>query len=252
MTSSAILRIKEAAPLPTVAMEYLKLRKIGSSWQGLCPFHAEETPSFRVHEQFYKCFGCDAKGDVVTFVSRIEGVSASAAIRLLSDRTGIPLDAQQPRRTPLQRAYDAEEQAFAEWWWSARKEELAFAVHVAGVEYARYDEGNPPLEGLIHVSKVTFGLDGPMYEPSGGWFWEQAEKAGTLWRQLAAMPLRKLRSLAERCATAEERKEWGRRQEFERKLVAMVRAGNDSRVYLRPVTVLIDLTRAQEVSFHGK
>ena len=90
----AIQRIKEAAPLPHVAAEYVKLAKRGSSWQGLCPFHSEKTGSLRVHASYFKCFGCDAKGDVISFLSRIESISPGAAIKLLSDRTGIPLDPQ--------------------------------------------------------------------------------------------------------------------------------------------------------------
>ena len=124
----AIARIKEAAPLPVVAGEYVKLRKMGTSLLGLCPFHQEKTPSLRVHAEFFKCFGCGAAGDVITFIGKIEGVSPGRAIALLSERTGIPLDSTQPRRTRLQRAYDAQEQAFAEWWHYWQCEKLARRV----------------------------------------------------------------------------------------------------------------------------
>lgn len=208
---TAIARIKEAASLPLIAAEYVKLRKAGTSLLGLCPFHSERTPSFHVHVEYFKCFGCGAAGDVITFLSRIEGVSPGRAIAILSDRTGIPLDPQAPPRTRLQRLYDADEQAFAEWWWERQKQSLAFAVSVSSVDSC-YEGWSASLR---HVSDFTFTelgftqpADGPMYEPSGGPLWSRAEAAGVLWRQFTAVPRHQLRALAERCATAEDRREW--------------------------------------------
>src|SRR5207248_10386114 len=75
--------------------EYVRLKKAGGSpsYKGLCPFHNEKTPSFTVHSthQFYKCFGCDAKGDVLKFVMEIERVSFFEALKLLAERNGIPI-----------------------------------------------------------------------------------------------------------------------------------------------------------------
>ncbi|MFZ0364317.1 MAG: CHC2 zinc finger domain-containing protein, partial [Candidatus Cybelea sp.] len=55
---------------------YVPLKKRGNDLVGLCPFHAEKTPSFHVHPDrgFFKCFGCGAGGDVVTFLQKTENV----------------------------------------------------------------------------------------------------------------------------------------------------------------------------------
>ena len=73
---------------------YIRLRKAGAQrFTGLCPFHKEKTPSFSVHagQQFFYCFGCQASGDVFTFVSRMENVSFPEAVRIVAQKSGIPL-----------------------------------------------------------------------------------------------------------------------------------------------------------------
>ena len=71
----------------------MQLRKAGRNWVGLCPFHAEKTPSFNVREETgrYKCFGCDASGDVFTFVQEIEHVDFVGAVEQLAAKAGIQL-----------------------------------------------------------------------------------------------------------------------------------------------------------------
>jgi DNA primase len=88
-------QLKSALDIVKVIGEYVRLRRVGTSgrYTGLCPFHQEKTPSFGVHQvrQFYKCFGCDAKGDVINFVMEIEGLTFWEAAKLLAERHGIPL-----------------------------------------------------------------------------------------------------------------------------------------------------------------
>ncbi len=69
------------------------LKKLGSSWKGLCPFHSEKTPSFHVHpaKGFYYCFGCGAKGDAITFVRETERLEFVEAIAYLARQTGVSL-----------------------------------------------------------------------------------------------------------------------------------------------------------------
>jgi DNA primase len=71
----------------------VQLRKTGRNWVGLCPFHAERTPSFNVREETgrYKCFGCDASGDVFTFVQEVEHVDFVGAVEQLAGKAGIQL-----------------------------------------------------------------------------------------------------------------------------------------------------------------
>jgi DNA primase len=91
--SSFVDQIKSSVDIVRVIADYVRLRKAGSNYIGLCPFHSEKTPSFNVHvgRQYYKCFGCDAKGDVIMFIQSIERISFPEAVKFLAERFGIPL-----------------------------------------------------------------------------------------------------------------------------------------------------------------
>src|SRR6201993_4851562 len=86
--------VKQQADIVRIIGEYLKLRKSGAqNYTGLCPFHKEKTGSFSVnatHGYFY-CFGCHEKGDVFTFVMKMENISFPEAIRAVATKCGIPL-----------------------------------------------------------------------------------------------------------------------------------------------------------------
>src|SRR5579872_3080257 len=75
--------------------EYVTLRRHGREYQGLCPFHAERTPSFSVNPEkgFWYCHGCHEGGDKVSFLAKIEGISRGQAIRSLAERSGVSLSA---------------------------------------------------------------------------------------------------------------------------------------------------------------
>jgi DNA primase len=86
--------VKQQADIVKIVEGYIRLRKSGAqNYQGLCPFHKEKTPSFSVHavRQFYHCFGCQASGDVFSFVSKIENVPFPEAVRIVAGKCGIPL-----------------------------------------------------------------------------------------------------------------------------------------------------------------
>lgn len=91
--SSFVDQVKSNVDIVRVISDYVRLRKSGSNYIGLCPFHSEKSPSFNVHagRQYYKCFGCDAKGDVIKFIESIERVTFPEAVKFLADRFGIPL-----------------------------------------------------------------------------------------------------------------------------------------------------------------
>ena len=76
--------------------EYVRLTKRGANHVGLCPFHAEKTPSFNVHggNKFFHCFGCKESGDPFAFVMRMEGQSFPQAARVLADRCGVVIPEQ--------------------------------------------------------------------------------------------------------------------------------------------------------------
>jgi DNA primase len=88
-----IERVREASPLGDVVQQYVALRRVGRRSTGLCPFHAEKTPSFSVNEEIgrYYCFGCGAKGDVFSFVQDLEHLDFAAAVEWLANRAGITL-----------------------------------------------------------------------------------------------------------------------------------------------------------------
>ena len=75
-----VARVRDATDFVQLASEHLALKKVGRRWVGLCPFHAEKTPSFQVNaeEKLFYCFGCQAKGDVITFVCGERGVGNAA------------------------------------------------------------------------------------------------------------------------------------------------------------------------------
>ena len=72
---------------------YVKLKKNGSSYTGLCPFHNEKSPSFSVsgQRQLYHCFGCGAGGNVITFVMEYENMTFLEAVMMLGERAGVAL-----------------------------------------------------------------------------------------------------------------------------------------------------------------
>lgn len=107
----------------TLVGDYVRLVKRGSNHVGLCPFHAEKTPSFNVSaaHKFFHCFGCKESGDAFSFVMRLEGLSFPQAARLLAERTGvvIPDDdreenaAERRERARQERLYGLMEEACA-------------------------------------------------------------------------------------------------------------------------------------------
>jgi DNA primase len=88
-------QVKSSVDIVKTISQYVQLKKAGGSprYTGLCPFHTEKTPSFSVHSshQFYKCFGCDASGDLFKFIMEIERVSFFEALKLLAERNGIDM-----------------------------------------------------------------------------------------------------------------------------------------------------------------
>jgi DNA primase len=95
-------QVRDAVDFVELVSARTELRRAGpSSYEGLCPFHDERTPSFGIDpvQKVYYCFGCQAKGDVFTFVQETEGVDFKAALELLADRCGVELqrEAEDPR-----------------------------------------------------------------------------------------------------------------------------------------------------------
>jgi len=89
-----IEQVRDRTDIVELVSQYVDLKTSGRNRMGLCPFHAEKTPSFSVNaeRQFYHCFGCGAGGDVFSFLMHSEGLSFPDAVRRLADRAGIDLE----------------------------------------------------------------------------------------------------------------------------------------------------------------
>lgn len=105
MAVGVAAEIKSRLSIVDVVGETVALRKAGTTFKGLCPFHAERTPSFVVTPArgTYKCFGCGKGGDVFSFVMERDGVGFAEALRRLAARAGIELD-ERPSRDDGRRA----------------------------------------------------------------------------------------------------------------------------------------------------
>jgi len=100
-------QVRDNSDILSIVQDYVRLKKAGNNYIGLCPFHEEKTPSFNVNaaKGFYKCFGCGKSGDVITFVMEIERLLFLDAVRWLADRAGIII----PERAVDQEGYKEKE-----------------------------------------------------------------------------------------------------------------------------------------------
>ncbi len=100
-------RVKDAASIVEIVSAYTDLGQRGKDYWGLCPFHDERTPSFKVNptDNLYYCFGCEASGDVFRFVEEKEGLDFPQAVESLAERYGVELerDDEDPRAEEARR-----------------------------------------------------------------------------------------------------------------------------------------------------
>ena len=136
ISPDSIDRVRQAADIVEVVSAHTDLRRQGSRWLGLCPFHEERTPSFSVdpQEKLYHCFGCQVGGDVFSFVQEKEGLGFSEAVELLGERYGVELvrereDPQaEARRRQRERTGELLERTaafYASFLWEAKEAEKA-------------------------------------------------------------------------------------------------------------------------------
>ncbi len=85
--------LKRQADIVRVVQDYVQLKKKGANWMACCPFHREKTPSFSVSpaKEIFYCFGCHKGGSVFNFVMEMERVSFPEAIKLVAEKSGVPL-----------------------------------------------------------------------------------------------------------------------------------------------------------------
>src|SRR5947209_13006457 len=125
-TKESIERVKDAIDMVALVTPHSDLRRVGTRYTGLCPFHDERTPSFSVDadHKLYHCFGCGESGDAIRFVERIDGLDFKEAVELLAERHGVEL--KREREDP-----DAERRR-------RHRERLVSLLERATVYYERY------------------------------------------------------------------------------------------------------------------
>ena len=116
MSEGVVAAVKSKLDIVEVIGESVPLRKAGTTFKGLCPFHSEKTPSFVVTpgRESWHCFGCGLGGDIFSFVMQREGLDFPAALRLLAGRAGVEIDERTSREDARrQRLRDVLEAAIA-------------------------------------------------------------------------------------------------------------------------------------------
>ncbi|HTK33597.1 MAG TPA: CHC2 zinc finger domain-containing protein, partial [Candidatus Paceibacterota bacterium] len=93
MNRNTVEEIKARIPIEDLIGSYIKVEKSGKSYKARCPFHNEKSPSFFISPDRggYYCFGCNAKGDIFSFVEQFEGLDFRGALKILADRAGVKL-----------------------------------------------------------------------------------------------------------------------------------------------------------------
>jgi len=138
--------------------QFVTLRKRGNSLVGLCPFHAEKTPSFHVHPDrgFFKCFGCDAHGDVINYLRRAENLTFPDALRVLAKRAGIEVEAEDPAAT---RARNEKEAIYAANAIAASYFHRLLSIDPAAEAARRYCERRGLTRETIDAFKLGYATD---------------------------------------------------------------------------------------------
>ncbi len=185
--------VKQQADIVRIIGDYVKLKKSGGqNFSGLCPFHKEKTPSLSVHSarQYYYCFGCHEKGDVFSFIQKIENITFPEAVRLVAQKLGIPIpkatyategEAKEARlRAQL---LDAHERAVAFFQECLRRPEGARArEYLAGrglneEMIARFRIGYAPDSGFLLRDRLKGEFTEVVLRESGLFSWKQEESS---------------------------------------------------------------------------
>src|SRR6266705_5167959 len=132
----SVEEVKAAADIVDVVSARTQLRKSGARYVGRCPFHEERTPSFSVNpaDKLYYCFGCGAKGDLITFVRETEQLDFAGAVEWLADRFNVQIeyeetspqqDARRRRRERLLAVLEAAASFYERYLWESQAGSLA-------------------------------------------------------------------------------------------------------------------------------
>src|SRR6516225_5167919 len=156
-------RVKSQADIVRVVGEYVRLKKSGKNYTGLCPFHGEKTPSFAVHpvKQIFHCFGCGKGGDVFSFVMEMEKCPFPEAVKVVAEKCGIPVP-RAKERTPEQRRENQQRAVLIE---IHREAQSFFVRQLESTPEGRAAWAYLEDRGLNAEAIARFGIG---YAPSGG------------------------------------------------------------------------------------
>ncbi len=143
ISEDVLVAVRDRADLLEVIGEHVVLKRIGSSYRGLCPFHGEKSPSFYVHPDkgFFRCFGCGAGGNVFTFLMRLDNLTFPEAAEKLADRYNIALLREEgedtsvrDERKQLKELHAIAQMAFARWLTASEGERARTYLAERGVD----------------------------------------------------------------------------------------------------------------------
>jgi DNA primase len=156
-------KVKQQADIVRVIGEYVLLKKTGQNFTGLCPFHAEKSPSFAVHptKQIYHCFGCGVGGDVFKFVMEMDKCGFPEAIRIVAEKCGIAVPIAK-ERSPEERKENRQRSILVE---MHREAQAFFVKQLEGTLEGRAARAYLEDRGLDRENIARFGIG---YAPSGG------------------------------------------------------------------------------------
>ena len=156
-------RVKQQADIVRVVGEYVRLKKSGQNFTGLCPFHGEKTPSFAVQpvKQIFHCFGCGKGGDVFSFVMEMEKCQFPEAVRIVAEKCGIALP-RPKERSPEERKENQQRAVLIE---MHREAQTFFAKQLETTGEGRAARAYLEDRGLDKDIIERFGIG---YAPSGG------------------------------------------------------------------------------------
>jgi len=156
-------RVKQQADIVRVVGEYVRLKKTGKDFSGLCPFHQEKTPSFTVSpiKQIFYCFGCGKGGDIFNFVMEIERCEFPDALRLVAEKCGISIPKPKPS-SPAERTQSSIRTTLVE---MHREAQTFFVNQLQGTAEGKLARAYLEDRGLDKATMDRFGIG---YAPSGG------------------------------------------------------------------------------------
>ena len=156
-------RVKQQADIVRIVGDYVRLKKTGKDFSGLCPFHQEKTPSFTVSpiKQIFYCFGCGKGGDVFNFIMDMEKCEFPEAVKLAAEKCGIPIP-RPKERSPEERKENQQRAGLVE---IHREAQSFFVKQLEGTLEGKAARAYLEDRGLDKETLVRFGIG---YAPSGG------------------------------------------------------------------------------------